>query len=71
VIDFIPKTLILQFKKLANIYFLLTAILQCIPIISPLHPASAIMPLTFVLTVAIIREGIEDYKRHKNDHTMN
>jgi len=47
--------LILQFKRLANFYFLVTVILLFIPIISPLTPLAAVVPLLFVLSVSIIR----------------
>ena len=68
---FIPKALILQFVRLANIYFLICAILQCIPIISPLTPATAVVPFIIVLSVSIIREGIEDYSRAILDKQQN
>ena len=71
IITFIPKALFLQFVRLANIYFLICAILQCIPIISPLSPATAVVPLVIVLSVSIIREGIEDYSRAKLDKQQN
>ena len=71
IITFLPKALIIQFVRLANIYFLVSAILQCIPIISPLAPASAVVPLIIVLSVSIIREGIEDYSRAKLDQQQN
>ena len=71
IITFIPKALLLQFVRLANIYFLVCAILQCIPIISPLTPATAVVPLVIVLSVSIIREGIEDYSRAKLDNQEN
>jgi len=45
----------------------LIAIVQSIKIISPLNPATAIAPLLFVLTVSMIREGIEDLIRYKAD----
>ena len=70
-ITFIPKALLIQFVRLANIYFLVCAILQCIPIISPLTPVTAVVPLVFVLSVSIIREGIEDYSRAKLDKQQN
>ena len=44
-------------------------VLQCIPIISPLHPLTAINPMVFVLTVSMIREGYEDYQRYKSDQS--
>ena len=71
IFTFIPKALLLQFVRLANIYFLVCAILQCIPLISPLTPATAVVPLVFVLSVSIIREGIEDYSRAKLDKQQN
>ena len=71
IFSFIPKALLLQFVRLANIYFLICAILQCIPIISPLTPATAVVPLVIVLSVSIIREGIEDYSRAKLDKQQN
>ena len=57
--------------RLANVYFLFTAILQCIPIISPLGSATAILPIVFVLSVSLIREANEDYKRAKLDKIQN
>ena len=47
----------MQFKRYANIYFLVSAIIQSIPILSPLNPFSAISPLVFVLALSMIREG--------------
>ena len=69
--SFLPKSLFYQFIRLANIYFLVTAIFQCIPAISPLNPLSAILPLVFVLVVSMIREGIEDYRRYSDDCIAN
>lgn len=63
-INFLPMSLLLQFKRYANIYFLFIAILQSIPTISPLTPFSAIAPLIFVLGVSMMREAAEDYERH-------
>jgi hypothetical protein len=65
--SFLPMSLIYQFQRFSNIYFLGMTILQSIPLISPLNPATAIFPLIFVLTVSMIREGFEDYQRYKSD----
>jgi phospholipid-transporting ATPase len=70
-ITFLPKALLFQFMRLANIYFLIIAIIQCIPVLSPLTPSTAIAPIAFVLTVSLIREAIEDYSRYKFDKLMN
>jgi magnesium-transporting ATPase (P-type) len=70
-LTFLPLALILQFKRYANIYFLVEAILQSIPLISPLNPASAVAPLAFVLGLSMLREGVEDYRRWRSDQTDN
>jgi len=64
---YLPLSLLLQFKRLANVYFLFIAVLQSIPAISPLNPITAILPLVFVLAVSMLREGVEDYMRYKSD----
>ena len=70
-LTFIPFSLFIQFRRVANVYFLITAVLQSISFISPLNPFSAVAPLVFVLTVSIFREGIEDYLRHRSDQEEN
>lgn len=71
IFNFLPKSLLIQFSRHANIYFLVTAILQSAPYISPLNPFSAILPLAFVIGVSLIREAGEDYSRYKNDKKLN
>ena len=71
IFTFIPKGLLYQFMRLANVYFLFTAILQCIPIISPLGSATALVPIIFVLAVSLIREAYEDCKRANLDKIQN
>ena len=71
VITFLPKSLLLQFRRFANIYFLITAILQCFPTISPLNPFSAVSPFVFVIMLSLLREAIEYYDRYKSDLETN
>ena len=70
-ITFLPKSLLIQFMRLSNIYFLITAIIQSIKLISPLTEYTAIVPLIFVLGVSMIRELIEDLHRLKYDNKNN
>jgi magnesium-transporting ATPase (P-type) len=49
----------------------LIAILQSIPVVSPLTPTTAILPLAFVIAVSMIREAYEDYQRYKSDSETN
>ena len=43
--------------RLANVYFLIIAILQTIPQISPLSAVTAWIPLIVVLAISMFREG--------------
>jgi hypothetical protein len=69
--SFLPKATIQQYKRGANVYLLFIAVLCCIPAISPLMPLAAVMPVVFVLSISLIREGMEDYKRYKHDEDLN
>ena len=71
IFTFIPKGLLYQFSRASNVYFLFTAIIQSIPIISPLTSLTAIVPLIFVLGVSMIREAIEDLVRNNYDNLNN
>ncbi len=70
-LSFLPKALLLQFMRLANVYFLLIAILLSIKVISPLNPLTAWAPLIIVIAISMIREGVEDFQRYKTDQQMN
>lgn len=69
--SFLPLGLLYQFLRFSNIYFLIVTILQCIPAVSPLNPYTAVMPMLFVLTISMVREGYEDYQRYKSDQEQN
>ena len=69
--NFLPLSLIYQFKRLANIYFLLQALLNSIKVLSAMNPITAYIPLVFVLGVSMLREGLEDYQRYKSDKVTN
>ena len=71
IFTFIPKGLLYQFSRWSNVYFLFTAIIQSIPLISPLTSVTAIIPLIFVLGVSLIREAIEDFARNNFDYLNN
>jgi|MDSY01.2.fsa_nt_gb magnesium-transporting ATPase (P-type) len=68
---FLPLAILEQYKKLANVYLLFIAVLCCIPAISPLMPIAAVMPVVFVLSISLVREGMEDYARYQHDEELN
>ena len=62
-LSYLPLATLYQYKKLANWYFLLQSVLSCTPI-SPWGPVTMVVPTVFVLVLAVLREGLEDYSRY-------
>uniref|UniRef100_A0A8C6Q281 Phospholipid-transporting ATPase n=1 Tax=Nothobranchius furzeri TaxID=105023 RepID=A0A8C6Q281_NOTFU len=71
ILTFLPRFLYEQIRRAANAFFLFIALMQQIPDVSPTGRYTTLVPLIFILTVAGIKEIIEDYKRHKADNTIN
>lgn len=66
----IPKSLLLQFKRAANIYFLIVSVL-CFMDFSPKKPASQVGTFAFVLIATLLKEAVEDYARYTQDKASN
>ncbi|KAI0406800.1 hypothetical protein F4802DRAFT_76538 [Xylaria palmicola] len=69
--DFVPKQLIFQFTRLSNAYFLAIGIPQTIPGLSTTGTYTTIVPLLFFVFLTILKEGYDDYKRHRLDKLEN
>ena len=69
--SFLPRQIVFQFSKVANFYFLIIAIMQMIPGWSTTGNYTTIIPLSFFLSLAMAREGYDDYRRHKQDKVEN
>ncbi|KAK9278755.1 hypothetical protein L1049_028332 [Liquidambar formosana] len=67
---FFPKALFEQFRRVANIYFLICALLSFTPF-SPYSAVSNVLPLVVVIGVTMGKEAIEDWRRFKQDIEMN
>ncbi|XVF44122.1 hypothetical protein PTKIN_Ptkin02bG0095200 [Pterospermum kingtungense] len=70
IFTFLPKGLYEQFRRVANLYFLMVSILSTTPY-SPVHPVTNVVPLSLVLLVSLIKEAFEDSKRFQNDMAIN
>ncbi|KAF0684192.1 Aste57867_23815 [Aphanomyces stellatus] len=68
---FLPKFTVESFAKLANAYFLLVSILQCIPAITNTGWPSTLPVLLFILAVDGTLAIIEDRRRHVADEEAN
>ncbi|KAI1815467.1 P-type ATPase [Poronia punctata] len=71
VYNFVPKQLIFQFTRLSNAYFLAVGIPQTIPGLSTTGNYTTIVPLFFFVFLTIVKEGYDDYKRHRLDKIEN
>lgn len=57
--------------KVVNIFYCVTAILQCIPAIQTNSPMAVLVPLMFVISLGILKELIAEVKRFKEDKAVN
>lgn len=69
--DFLPRQLVYQFSKRANMYFLFVSILQMIPSWSTTGNYTTIVPLMVFVLISIAREGFDDYCRMRSDKEEN
>ncbi|KAG8385149.1 hypothetical protein BUALT_Bualt03G0011700 [Buddleja alternifolia] len=69
-ITFLPIALFEQFRRVANLYFLLAAILSVTPL-RPFNQVSVIAPLVFVVGISMLKEAVEDWHRFLQDNKVN
>ncbi|XP_059644939.1 probable phospholipid-transporting ATPase 4 [Cornus florida] len=67
---FLPKAIFEQFRRVANLYFLLAAILSLTPV-APFSAISMIAPLSFVVGLSMAKEALEDWRRFIQDMKVN
>ncbi|XP_047175437.1 probable phospholipid-transporting ATPase 8 isoform X3 [Vigna umbellata] len=68
--NFIPKSLFEQFRRVANIYFLIVACLSFSPL-APFTALSIVAPLLVVIGATMAKEAVEDWRRRKQDVEAN
>ncbi|KAF3920371.1 hypothetical protein ABW20_dc0102178 [Dactylellina cionopaga] len=70
-LTFLPLTLYNEFKYFFNLYFLLVALSQVIPILRIGFLSTYIVPLAFVLTITLGKEAFDDIARRRRDGEAN
>ncbi|XP_052175804.1 putative phospholipid-transporting ATPase 9 isoform X2 [Diospyros lotus] len=70
VATFFPKALFEQFRRVANIYFLICAILSFTSL-SPYSAVSTVFPFVVVVGVTMGKELLEDWRRKRQDIEVN
>ncbi|KAJ7179920.1 phospholipid-translocating ATPase [Mycena crocata] len=71
IITFLPRNLLEQFRRVANVFFLALAILQFFPKFATVSVGVVILPLIIVLAFSAIKDGWEDVIRHLADKKLN
>ncbi|KAJ7581830.1 phospholipid-transporting ATPase 1 [Mycena floridula] len=71
ILTFIPKNLFEQFKRVANLFFLLLVVLQLFSVFGAASGPIAVVPIAFILTVTAIKDAVEDYRRATLDEEVN
>ncbi|KAG7346626.1 phospholipid-translocating P-type ATPase, flippase [Nitzschia inconspicua] len=74
--SFLPVAVGEQFRRFANMYFLIVGIIMAIGYYSNLYesaisPWTTLGPLAFVISVSLLVEGLADMKRHQSDDQTN
>ncbi|XP_021298955.1 probable phospholipid-transporting ATPase 8 isoform X2 [Herrania umbratica] len=69
-VNFIPKSLFEQFRRVANIYFLVAACVSFSPL-APYSAPSLLVPLIVVIGATMAKEGVEDWRRRLQDVEAN
>ncbi|KAG8377138.1 hypothetical protein BUALT_Bualt09G0137200 [Buddleja alternifolia] len=70
-LTFLPKNLFIQFHRVAYLYFLAIAALNQLPPLAVFGRTASLLPLLFVLTVTAVKDGYEDWRRHRSDRNEN
>ncbi|KAG6810123.1 hypothetical protein H0H92_013221 [Tricholoma furcatifolium] len=71
IITFFPRNLLEQFRRIANMFFLVIAIIQFFQIFETTSPVVAVLPLVVIILVTALKDGYEDVKRHQSDKRIN
>ncbi|KAK9509687.1 hypothetical protein O3M35_006947 [Rhynocoris fuscipes] len=70
-LTFLPKNLMEQFHRVANLYFVFIVLLNWVPSINAFGKEIAMIPVLFVLGVTGIKDLFEDRRRKASDKRIN
>lgn len=70
-LSFLPRNLLEQFHRVANLYFIFIVLLNWFPAINAFGKEVAMIPVLFVLGVTAVKDLFEDRRRHASDKRIN
>jgi phospholipid-transporting ATPase len=76
IITFFPQNLFEQFRRLANVYFLVLGIIAAVGEYTAYYDTAVqavgiLTPVSAVVAISMIKDGVEDWKRHRTDAKVN
>ncbi|XP_076176147.1 phospholipid-transporting ATPase VD isoform X2 [Ptiloglossa arizonensis] len=71
VLSFLPRNLLEQFHRVANLYFIFIVMLNWVPAINAFGKEVAMIPVIFVLGVTALKDYFEDRRRLGSDRRVN
>lgn len=70
-LSFLPRNLLEQFHRVANLYFIFIVLLNWVPAINAFGKEVAMIPVVFVLGVTALKDFFEDRRRLASDQRVN
>lgn len=70
-LDFLPRQFWFQSTRLHNLFFICIGVPQCISGLSTTGNYTTILPLLVFMCLTILKEGYDDYRRHRLDQVEN
>ncbi|KAG5313503.1 AT10A ATPase, partial [Acromyrmex insinuator] len=70
-LSFLPRNLLEQFHRVANLYFIFIVLLNWVPAINAFGKEIAMIPVVFVLGVTALKDFFEDHRRLASDRRVN
>ncbi|KFQ19715.1 putative phospholipid-transporting ATPase VA, partial [Mesitornis unicolor] len=71
ILTFLPKNIYEQFHRFANIYFVVIALLNFVPVVNAFQPEVSVIPVCVIMAIAAIKDAWEDFRRYKLDKEIN
>lgn len=70
-LTFLPIALFLQYKKVVVCFYTFNTVMQSIPAISTNSPMASLVPVVFIILLGMSKEAYLEYKRYRDDKTIN
>uniref|UniRef100_A0A672V2J5 Phospholipid-transporting ATPase n=1 Tax=Strigops habroptila TaxID=2489341 RepID=A0A672V2J5_STRHB len=71
ILTFLPKNIYEQFHRFANIYFVVIALLNFVPVVNAFQPEVSMIPICVIMAITAIKDVWEDFRRYKLDKEIN